>query len=115
MKPKHHKIVSERTLKITHGRTVTRYVLKYDAKLLSQGACQGLDTEIFYPATDTYDKEEHRMFERMCVDCPIMEACLEWALAHERYGVWGGTTPDMRQRIRRRIGWDMVDPSRKSI
>ena len=50
------------------------------------------------------------MFERMCIECPAMQACLEWGLAHERYGVWGGTTPPMRHKIRQRIGWDLTDP-----
>ena len=41
---------------------------------------------------------------RMCMDCPVRLQCLGEALGHEERsdcGVWGGTNPDQRRRIRR--------------
>lgn len=34
--------------------------------------------------------------------CPLLESCLEFALVNnERYGVWGGTSPDERVLLRK--------------
>ena len=109
-KPEFHEIVSTQVMAGKHNKKMIRYVLRYNKKLFEQGACQGIDTSIFYPDKDVFTHDEERMFQRMCTDCPIMMACLEWALVHERYGVWGGTTPAQRSRIRRSIGWDLTDP-----
>lgn len=112
-KPEFHKVLNVAQMAGTHGRKLMRYVLRYDKKLFEQAACIGIDTSIFYPDKDIFTREEENMFRRMCTDCPVMMACLEWGLAHERYGIWGGTTPIQRRSIRRKIGWDVVDPNRK--
>ena len=60
-------------------------------------ACQGIDPEVFYPASDEDDAWEAKA---ICDECPVRQACLEHALAHrEREGVWGGTTERERRRI----------------
>ena len=33
-----------------------------------------------------------------------MQACLEWGLAHESHGIWGGTSPRERMRLRKKLG-----------
>ncbi len=39
----------------------------------------------------------------ICAGCQVRQECLEFALAHDqRYGIWGGTTAEDRQRDRRR-------------
>lgn len=39
----------------------------------------------------------------VCADCPVTQACLEYALARgEREGVWGGLDADERARLQRR-------------
>jgi WhiB family transcriptional regulator, redox-sensing transcriptional regulator len=110
MRPQFHKILEETKLIGKHGKSVTRYVLRYNPKLFIQGACKGIDTEVFYPIKDTFTREEENMIERMCIDCPIMMACLEWGIAHETYGVWGGTTPNKRKIIRNNLGWVASEP-----
>jgi hypothetical protein len=40
----------------------------------------------------------------------VMEACLEWGIAMERYGVWGATTPHERFAIRKRHNLMVNDP-----
>ena len=38
--------------------------------------------------------------KRACAPCPVAAACLDWALTvREPYGIWGGTTPEERERI----------------
>lgn len=61
-----------------------------------QGACRGLDPEIFYPATD----EEAEQAKGVCSLCGVQEACLEHALGRrEKDGIWGGATEKERRRI----------------
>jgi hypothetical protein len=33
----------------------------------------------------------------------VMDTCLNWALAHEDSGVWGGMSEDERRALKRRI------------
>ena len=64
-----------------------------------KAACRGVDPDIFYPVTD----EEAEDAKAICAQCPVQEACLEWALSsREREGVWGGATERERRRIIRR-------------
>jgi WhiB family redox-sensing transcriptional regulator len=61
-----------------------------------RGACKGLDPQIFYPETD----EDADTAKRVCAQCHVQTACLEYALQfREREGVWGGTTERERRRI----------------
>ena len=63
-----------------------------------QAACRGTDTEIFYPVTP--DEEAEAL--SICATCPVRAQCLDYAIRNrETYGIWGGTTPDQRRRIRR--------------
>lgn len=48
------------------------------------------------------NKEAHRAKE-LCGTCPLMLQCLSHALANdERFGVWGATTPAMRDQMRKK-------------
>ena len=61
-----------------------------------RAACRGLDPEIFYPVSD----EEADAAKSICAECPVREACLEYALANrELDGVWGGATERERRRM----------------
>ena len=63
-----------------------------------RAACRGTDTEIFFPANA--DEEAEAL--SICATCPVRAQCLEYAVRNkEIYGIWGGTTPDQRRRIRR--------------
>lgn len=39
-----------------------------------------------------------------CRSCPLKDHCLEWALKHEDFGFWAGTTKTQRRKMRRRLG-----------
>jgi len=63
------------------------------------GECQGLNADVFFPATEE-DAEEA---QAICSRCAVQEACLEYALnRNEKDGVWGGATERDRRRILRR-------------
>lgn len=108
--PKHHRIVSVKGSENRYGKRLRAYVLRYNAELWKGAICRGIDTDVFYPQKELFSRDEERMFKRMCGDCPVVQACLEWGIAHERYGVWGGTTPPMRHKIRNNLGLAIADP-----
>jgi WhiB family redox-sensing transcriptional regulator len=63
-----------------------------------QAACRGTETEIFFPATP--DEEAEAL--SICATCPVRAQCLDYAVRNrETYGIWGGTTPEQRRRMRR--------------
>jgi WhiB family transcriptional regulator, redox-sensing transcriptional regulator len=53
-----------------------------------------------------------RQYERareVCRSCPFLDHCSEYAIAHEAEGVWGATSPQQRDRIRRDRKWINVE------
>lgn len=51
---------------------------------------------MFFPVSD----EDAGPAKAICAQCPVREACLEYALAtRERDGVWGGATERERRRM----------------
>ena len=47
------------------------------------------------------DGERERRAKEVCRGCPVIDLCLEHALAAEDHGVWGGMTPKERLQVRR--------------
>ena len=67
--------------------------------------CRGVDTELFFPAGELGEEpvQQAEAAKRVCAECPVREACLEYTLATDQpFGVWGGTTEAKRRSIRRR-------------
>jgi WhiB family transcriptional regulator, redox-sensing transcriptional regulator len=65
----------------------------------AEAACQGADTAVFFPVSDTFAGEA----KAICATCPVAEACLEYAIAtRQGDGVWGGLTAVERHRLLRR-------------
>lgn len=64
--------------------------------------CTSYNTDIFYP--EDYEEASVAQAKTICNDCWIKDKCLAFALStNEKEGVWGGTTPRERKRIRRRV------------
>ncbi|MDQ5874483.1 MAG: WhiB family transcriptional regulator [Actinomycetota bacterium] len=64
---------------------------------MQRGVCVG------HPDPDLWFPERGRSAEpakRICARCPVREECLEWALQHEDFGVWGGLSAQERKRTR---------------
>lgn len=101
-RPKFHRVLKEKML----PDGTIQYTFRYNPALFKLAKCAGLDTEVFYPPQEKFDlSEEKYITQRLCGNCPVKEACLEWGLVHERYGIWGGTTPYRRRFIRKARGW----------
>jgi WhiB family redox-sensing transcriptional regulator len=74
------------------GDTTT--LTKPSGDWLTQAACRGLDTELFYPEAG----EPTAMAREVCDSCPVAIQCLEHAIANrEQYGIWGGTSVRKRR------------------
>jgi WhiB family transcriptional regulator, redox-sensing transcriptional regulator len=66
--------------------------------------CRHVDPELFFPIGTTgpaaVQVEEAKA---VCRRCPVVNDCLQWALASgQDAGVWGGLDEDERRALRRR-------------
>lgn len=76
--------------------------------------CRGLDLDLFIPEGKVGSEARlaNRRAAQYCAHCPVVRQCLELALraegsapAQNRFGVYGGLTPDQRHDLyRRRMG-----------
>jgi WhiB family transcriptional regulator, redox-sensing transcriptional regulator len=71
----------------------------------SAGACLAADPDLFFPISATGPAEQQISRAKViCAGCEVRKECLEFAMSHDQvYGIWGGTTPEDRQRARRRL------------
>jgi WhiB family redox-sensing transcriptional regulator len=61
-----------------------------------RAACRTIPVELFFPALE----HEADDAKAVCTDCTVKEPCLESAIeAGERFGVWGGLTPQERRSL----------------
>lgn len=69
-----------------------------------RAACSRLEPDIFYPVGDgAYAREMTEIAKQACLSCPVRAGCLRQALeTGERYGIWGGMTPEERRDLARR-------------
>lgn len=68
--------------------------------------CRGADPDLFFPIgyAGHVLEEQQAAAKNICAHCPVQAECLDWALrAGEPDGIWGGTTPEERRYLRRRV------------
>jgi WhiB family redox-sensing transcriptional regulator len=70
---------------------------------MAQAACAGTDTNLFFPGPN--DKADQAAAKAVCAGCPVRDPCLDEALhgpqaASDDAGIFAGTTPADRQRLR---------------
>jgi WhiB family redox-sensing transcriptional regulator len=68
-----------------------------DRSWITQGACKGTATGVFYP-----ERGESTLGpQAICRTCPVRVECLDYAMrGREAWGIWGGTTENQRRRLR---------------
>lgn len=67
-------------------------------KWQDRAACQGWDTNIFFPERGQPTSQA----KRICAECPVTRECLQWAEDTLTFhGVFGGLSANERERIRR--------------
>lgn len=65
-----------------------------------EAACAADGVGSMYPHDEDYEGIDNA--KGICRRCPVSEACLDAALSrNEKFGVWGGTTPNERNSKRR--------------
>lgn len=88
-------------------RTVERYAASpgtkpqpRDAINAELAACRTADPDLFFPTSYQATQPQVMEAKAVCHTCPILAACLTYALqAGEGDGIWGGTTPPERRRL----------------
>jgi hypothetical protein len=69
-------------------------------KFKNKPACEGTDTDMWFPYKQGEYKEQQLLF-RICNGCLAKAECLEYALEYNVDGYWAGTTDRHRKLIRR--------------
>jgi len=65
----------------------------------TNAACKDKPAEWFFPQAHDWVPEVARS---ICEGCPIKDACRDFAVnTNQEYGIWGGTSPEDRRKIRR--------------
>lgn len=59
-------------------------------------ACKGEPVDAFFPNDNGVPPE----VAALCNTCEVRGECLDHALRHETLGIWGGTAPEQRRRLR---------------
>ena len=78
-----------------------------DSEWMQRGKCRDLSPSIFFPS----DGLGVQAAQRICAECPVASACLEYALTERvDHGVWGGKSERERRRILRRRRIDRAVP-----
>jgi WhiB family redox-sensing transcriptional regulator len=68
-------------------------------KWYKQAACRGKSSDLFFEESVRSLVLEGKSY---CFRCPVRVECLEFAIARDEIGVWGGMTTAERRRERRR-------------
>ena len=76
---------------------------------MAQGACRNYPPAVFFPS-DGVGVDRAR---KICATCPVVNECLEHALAERiDHGVWGGCSERERRRILKRRRVDVTSSGR---
>jgi WhiB family redox-sensing transcriptional regulator len=69
-----------------------------------RAACLGGDPELFFPDGNTGPARlQTEKAKAVCRRCPVVEACLKWAMeSGQDAGVWGGLSESGRRTLKRR-------------
>ncbi len=66
---------------------------------MGKARCTSESPDVFFPS----DGVGVLQAQKICADCPVVNECLEFALAnHISHGVWGGASERQRRRLQRR-------------
>ncbi|MFI6815592.1 WhiB family transcriptional regulator [Nonomuraea sp. NPDC050328] len=71
----------------------------------AHAACSTSDPDLFFPLTwEGLPAGRSDTARLICLGCPVRLPCLTWAVeTGEPDGMWGGTTPAERRRLRLRL------------
>lgn len=74
-------------------------------------SCAEVDPDLFFPQElESVDGRVRNVYpnlaeaKEVCRSCPLALDCLEFALKNGEIGIWGGTTEEQGQALRRKTG-----------
>jgi WhiB family redox-sensing transcriptional regulator len=67
-----------------------------DDEWMELGSCRGLSDIFFAPLAE----------RKVCLECPVLETCRNFARAHREYGFWGGESEEERHQA----GFRLIAP-----
>lgn len=76
--------------------------MRYEDVEWHAAACKGIDTELFFIEHSSEATMFQRQLRPICLNCPIYDDCLEYALGNEFDGYWAGMTATQRKEWRGR-------------
>lgn len=63
-------------------------------------ACRKFDSDVWFNVGGKDNRQHVRKAKSICNFCPVSGECLDYAISNsERYGIWGGKTPNERARL----------------
>ena len=77
-------------------RRATRSRPRFPRHLAATAICAGEDPSIFFPAHG----DPGVAARNVCANCPVQMDCLEYAIAADKWGIWGGWDRDQRRALR---------------
>jgi WhiB family redox-sensing transcriptional regulator len=82
-------------------------LISFPGEWANQGNCAGSPFPDLWYANDLSGEERSdvNLAKRICRECPVKAACLEYALAipdSQDWGIWGATTEHERAKFRRK-------------
>jgi WhiB family transcriptional regulator, redox-sensing transcriptional regulator len=79
-------------------------MIEYATEWRAASACLNTDPDVFFPvAVGSAASKQVARAMRICAGCTVRQQCLDFAMrSGEKDGIWGGTTPEERRRLRRR-------------
>ena len=63
--------------------------------------CKSTDDPIFFP-TQQEEKAARVAAARYCRQCPVLVQCMNSALENKEFGIWAGTSTELRVKLRRK-------------
>ncbi len=78
-------------------------MIEYATNWRAASACLNTDPDVFFPvAVGAAASKQVARALRICDGCQVRQQCLDFAMrSGEKDGIWGGTTPEDRVRVRR--------------
>ena len=63
-----------------------------------RGLCVGEDPDVFFPSHGAPGTKARKI----CTACTVREQCLDYAVAADEFGIWGGLDQQERRSLRKR-------------
>lgn len=78
--------------------------------------CGQVDPELFFPnqaGQANVVVNQIQVAKDICNQCHLLNECLAYAIKHKYEGIWGGTTVNERQALRRKLNLMRTSPTKK--